>query len=167
MRITLGLDSTSLTRRHPRLAVLASLFMAFGAPMGLYVAALALFPLNTPERLNAMAQQWLGYDLAGSPYRNLVYGAFLFLVAFVAVNFTAIFGGVSTWVERRIAGRMQSRIGPNRTSAAMYRPIGAPNAMNKLASTASLGWRRVSDVESSPRVILTGQPPGQRRRAMR
>lgn len=120
MRITLGLDSTSLTRRYPRLAVLVSLFMAFGAPMGLYIAALALFPLNTPERLDAMARQWLGFDLATSPYRNLVYAGFLFLVAFVAVNFTAIFGGVSTWVERRIAGRMQSRIGPNRTSAAGF-----------------------------------------------
>jgi NADH-quinone oxidoreductase subunit H len=117
VKITLGLDSTSLTRRYPRLAVLASLFMAFGVPMGLYVAALAVFPLNTPERLNAMAQKWLGYDLASSPYRNVVYALFLLLVAFIAVNFTAVFGGVSTWVERRIAGRMQSRIGPNRTGA--------------------------------------------------
>jgi len=120
VRITLGLDSTSLTRRYPKLAVLASLFMAFAAPMGLYVAALAIFPLNTPERINAMSQQWLGYDLAGSPYRNLVYALFLMLVAFIAVNFTAVFGGVSTWVERRVAGRMQSRIGPNRTGAAGF-----------------------------------------------
>jgi NADH-quinone oxidoreductase subunit H len=120
VRITLGLDSTSLTRRYPKLAVLASLFMAFGAPLGLYIAALAIFPMNTPERLNAMAQQWFGFDLAGSPYRNLVYALFLMLVAFIAVNFTAVFGGVSTWVERRIAGRMQSRIGPNRTSAAGF-----------------------------------------------
>jgi NADH-quinone oxidoreductase subunit H len=120
VRITLGLDSTSLTRRYPKLAVLASLFMAFGAPMGLYIAALVIFPLNTPERINAMSQQWLGYDLAGSPYRNLVYALFLLLVAFIAVNFTAVFGGVSTWVERRVAGRMQSRIGPNRTGAAGF-----------------------------------------------
>jgi len=120
VRITLGLDSTSLTRRYPRLAVLASLFMAFGAPMGLYIAALAIFPLNTPERIDAMSQRWLGYDLAGSPYRDLVYVVFLLLVAFIAVNFAAVFGGVSTWVERRIAGRMQSRIGPNRTGAAGF-----------------------------------------------
>ena len=71
MKITLGLDSTSLTRRYPRLAILVTLFMAFGVPLGLYVAALAIFPLNTPERLNAMAQQWFGFDLAGSPYRNV------------------------------------------------------------------------------------------------
>jgi len=120
VKITLGLDSTSLTRRYPRLAILVTLFMAFGVPLGLYVAALAIFPLNTPERLNAMAQQWFGFDLAGSPYRNLIYIAFLLLVAFIAVNYTAVFGGVSTWVERRVAGRMQSRIGPNRTGAAGF-----------------------------------------------
>jgi len=79
VKITLGLDSTSLTRRYPRLAVLASLLMALGVPLSLYVAALVLFPLNSAERLDAMAKQWLGFDLAGSPYRNLIYAAFLLL----------------------------------------------------------------------------------------
>jgi NADH-quinone oxidoreductase subunit H len=120
VRITLGLDSTSLTRRYPKLAILATLFLAFGVPAGLYLAALAIFPLNTPERIDAMAQEWLGYDLATSPYRYLVYTAFLLLVAFIAVNYAAVFGGVSTWVERRVAGRMQSRIGPNRPGAAGF-----------------------------------------------
>jgi len=120
VKITLGLDSTSLTRRYPRLAILLTLFMAFGVPLGLYVAALAVFPLNRPELLNAMAREWLGWDLAISPYRNLVYTGFLLLVAFIAVNYTAVFGGVSTWVERRVAGRMQSRIGPNRTGSAGF-----------------------------------------------
>jgi NADH-quinone oxidoreductase subunit H len=120
VKITLALDSTSLTRRYPRLAILVTLFMAFGVPLGLYVAALAVFPLNRPEILNALAKEWIGWDLATSPYRNLVYTGFLLLVAFIAVNYTAVFGGVSTWVERRVAGRMQSRIGPNRTGAAGF-----------------------------------------------
>ncbi len=120
MKITLGLDSTSLTRRYPRLAILATLFMAFALPLGLYLAALAIFPFNTPERIDAMAREWFGYDLAGSPYRYLVYTGFLLLVAFIAVNYAAVFGGASTWVERRVAGRMQSRIGPNRTGAAGF-----------------------------------------------
>src|ERR671934_90055 len=38
----------------------------------------------------------------------------LALIAFVFVNFGAIFSGVISWYERRVAGRMQSRIGPNR-----------------------------------------------------
>jgi NADH-quinone oxidoreductase subunit H len=120
VKISLALDSTSLTRRYPRLAVLVTLFMAFGLPLGLYVAALAVFPFNRPELLNAAAKEWLGWELAASPYRNLVYTGFLLLVAFIAVNYTAVFGGVSTWVERRVAGRMQSRIGPNRTGAAGF-----------------------------------------------
>jgi NADH-quinone oxidoreductase subunit H len=120
VKITLGLDSTSLTRRHPRLAILATLFMAFGAPAGLYLAALLIFPVNKPEVLDALAQQYLKWDLAHSPYRHMVYTGMLLLVAFIAVNYAAVFGGASTWVERRVAGRMQSRIGPNRTSAAGF-----------------------------------------------
>jgi hypothetical protein len=44
VKITLGLDSTSLTRRYPRLAILVTLFMAFGLPLGLYVAASGHLP---------------------------------------------------------------------------------------------------------------------------
>jgi NADH-quinone oxidoreductase subunit H len=120
VKITLGLDSTSLTRRYPRLALLATLFMAFALPLGLYVAALLLFPFNTPDRLAALAREWLDYDLTTSPYRYVVYALFLLVVAGVAVTYAAVFGGVSTWVERRVAGRMQSRIGPNRTSVAGF-----------------------------------------------
>jgi NADH-quinone oxidoreductase subunit H len=120
VKITLGLDSTSLTRRYPKLALLATLLMAFGLPLGLYVAALALFPINTPAKLDALAREWFGFQLAGSPYRSIVYAIFLLAVAGVAVTYAAVFGGVSTWVERRVAGRMQSRIGPNRTSVAGF-----------------------------------------------
>ena len=131
MRITLGLDSTSLTRRYPRLAILATLLMAFALPAALYIAALAVFPLNTPERINATVDAsvaWLGgrfgahwqVQLADSPYRYLVYTVFLLLVAGIAVTYAAVFGGASTWVERRVAGRMQSRIGPNRPGAAGF-----------------------------------------------
>ena len=122
MKITLGLDSTSLTRRYPRLAILATLVH------GLRRAARActsrrwpIFPLNTPERLDAMARSSGSVSTwPASPYRYIVYTLFLLLVAFIAVNYTAVFGGVSTWVERRVAGRMQSRIGPNRTGAAGF-----------------------------------------------
>jgi len=120
VKITLGLDSTSLTKRYPRVAILITLFMAFGAPAGLYIAAMLIFPMNKPEILDALAKEYLKWDLAASPFRHLVYAAMLLLVAFIAVNYTAVFGGVSTWVERRVAGRMQSRIGPNRTGAAGF-----------------------------------------------
>lgn len=38
----------------------------------------------------------------------------MIVVAGVAVAFMATFAGVTSWIERRIAGRMMSRIGPNR-----------------------------------------------------
>ena len=36
------------------------------------------------------------------------------------VNFAAIFSGVISWYERRVAGRIQSRIGPNRAGFAGF-----------------------------------------------
>ena len=58
MKITLGLDSTSLTRRYPRLAVLASLFMALGVPMGLLIGALlAGLTESVPEAQVALCRE--------------------------------------------------------------------------------------------------------------
>jgi len=37
-----------------------------------------------------------------------------FFAALVLLGWVALFAGITSWVERRIAGRMQSRIGPNR-----------------------------------------------------
>ncbi|MCC7541593.1 MAG: NADH-quinone oxidoreductase subunit NuoH [Deltaproteobacteria bacterium] len=54
-----------------------------------------------------------GFGLA--PPSDLVAVAVLLLIAFVVVMiFMAPTAGITTWVERRVAGRMQSRIGPNR-----------------------------------------------------
>jgi NADH-quinone oxidoreductase subunit H len=47
-------------------------------------------------------------------FRQAVYAAFIFIAVFAVVNFAAIFAGIISWAERRIAGRMMSRIGPNR-----------------------------------------------------
>ncbi len=38
----------------------------------------------------------------------------IFLICFVLVNFIAVYAGVSTLVERKIAGHMQARVGPYR-----------------------------------------------------
>ena len=45
---------------------------------------------------------WLAYILAG------------FLIVFTVVNLVVIVTTVGTWVERRVIGRFQSRLGPNR-----------------------------------------------------
>jgi NADH-quinone oxidoreductase subunit H len=48
------------------------------------------------------------------PHTWVVYLAFILLVAVVLVGFVALFAGPVTWIERRVAGRIMSRVGPNR-----------------------------------------------------
>jgi NADH-quinone oxidoreductase subunit H len=47
-------------------------------------------------------------------YRPYLAAAVIFVCAFVLVIFAAVYSGVLIFAERRIAGRMMSRIGPNR-----------------------------------------------------
>ena len=53
-------------------------------------------------------------DPAAWPFTQLVYLLFMVAVGGALVTFAAIFSGVLSWYERRVAARMQSRIGPNR-----------------------------------------------------
>jgi len=51
---------------------------------------------------------------AGVP-RELVYAVAMVLAAFVVLSvFVAPLAGVTSWLERRVWARMQSRVGPNR-----------------------------------------------------
>jgi NADH-quinone oxidoreductase subunit H len=59
-----------------------------------------------------------GLDPATWPYTQLVYLLSMFVMGGALMSFAAVFGGMTTWWERRVAGRMQSRIGPNRVGPA-------------------------------------------------
>jgi NADH-quinone oxidoreductase subunit H len=61
-----------------------------------------------------LVQSLLGMEPATWPYTWVVYGAVMLAVAALAMVFVALFAGPVTVVERRVAGRMMSRIGPNR-----------------------------------------------------
>src|SRR5256885_15509973 len=55
-----------------------------------------------------------GHDPGTWPWTQFVYLAGMGAAAFLVVNFAAITAGIFSWAERRVAARMQSRVGPNR-----------------------------------------------------
>jgi len=63
--------------------------------------------------IDSLIRGW-GFDPAHWPFTELVYLAFMGVFAFAVINFAAITAGIFSWAERRVAARMQSRVGPNR-----------------------------------------------------
>jgi len=63
--------------------------------------------------IDSLIRGW-GQDPATWPWAQFVYLAFMGLFAFIVINFAAITAGIFSWAERRVAARMQSRVGPNR-----------------------------------------------------
>src|SRR5438445_651987 len=63
--------------------------------------------------IDSLIRGW-GQDPASWPWTQLVYLAFMGLFAFIVINFAAITAGIFSWAERRVAARMQSRVGPSR-----------------------------------------------------
>jgi NADH-quinone oxidoreductase subunit H len=65
------------------------------------------------EWIDSLIRGW-GHDPATWPWTQFLYLAFMGLFAFIVINFAAISAGIFSWAERRVAARMQSRVGPNR-----------------------------------------------------
>jgi NADH-quinone oxidoreductase subunit H len=102
----------------PKALVVVTLALAFGLPALLFGAILFLSPLVKPATLDAAITAWFGVaDPEHWAWRDAFFAGALLVLALVFVNFGAIFSGVISWYERRVAGRIQSRIGPNRAGA--------------------------------------------------
>lgn len=63
---------------------------------------------------NLVIQKLFGVDPSTWAFTQLVYVAFMFAAAGLAFLFLLHFAGLFIFFERRIAARMQSRVGPNR-----------------------------------------------------
>jgi NADH-quinone oxidoreductase subunit H len=68
--------------------------------------------------LDSLISEHLGRDPASWPLTEGVYIVAMMVLGMALTTFGAIFAGMVSWWERRVAGRMQSRIGPNRTGPA-------------------------------------------------
>jgi NADH-quinone oxidoreductase subunit H len=64
--------------------------------------------------LDAFIRDRLGHDPSTWPFTQGVYLGAMLLLGIALVTFGAIFAGLVSWWERRVAARMQSRVGPNR-----------------------------------------------------
>jgi len=98
----------------PRIAVAITLAAMFGIPVGLLGAVLLATTLAQPAPIDVALRAWLGISAPASWAHDLACAAALLAVGLLMMTYAALFAGVVSWAERRIAGRMQNRIGPNR-----------------------------------------------------
>ncbi len=64
--------------------------------------------------LDNLIRNYAHVDPAQWPWTQFVYMAAMGAISFLVINFAAITAGIFSWAERRVAARIQSRVGPNR-----------------------------------------------------
>ena len=99
--------------------------------------------------LDNLIRSW-GYDPASWPWTQFVYLFFMGLFSFLVINFAAISGGIFSWAERRVAARMQSRVGPNR--------VGPAGFLQWIADAVKLLFKEDLIPEEADKVLFRAAP---------
>jgi len=92
----------------------------------------------------------LGHDPQTWPLTQGLYLVGMLLIGILLTTFGAIFAGMVSWWERRIAGRMQSRIGPNR--------VGPQGVLQFLADALKLIVKEDLIPADSDRILFRAAP---------
>jgi NADH-quinone oxidoreductase subunit H len=100
-----------------RIIVGASVAAAIGIPVLLAGLLAFVIPFFHQPIFDAFIREKLGRDPATWGGTQWLYALALMVAGVVMFTFAAIAGGIFSWYERRVAGRIQSRIGPNRVGA--------------------------------------------------
>src|SRR5579883_2275974 len=93
---------------------------------------------------------------AGVPVWAVYLGAMLVFGGVVVFGFVLPIAGITTWVERRIMGRMQSRIGPNRTGPIGFLQWLADGIKNLLKEDIVPAAADAPLFKLAPYVVMTG-----------
>ncbi len=109
----MAVNYSPLPKTTPRAVVAVTLAVALGLPAALLGLILLLAPSLQPAVVGGAMARWSGSE-GGGWGRSIVQVVALLVLALLLVTYGAAFSGVISWYERRIAGRIQSRIGPNR-----------------------------------------------------
>src|SRR5438874_7819253 len=97
-----------------------------------------------------------GFVPGGLPLWVAYLGAMLVFGGIVVFVFILPIAGITTWVERRVAGRIQSRIGPNRTGPAGFLQWLADGIKSLLKEDIVPDAADAALFKLAPYVVMTG-----------
>jgi len=100
-----------------RLLVVSSLAAVVAIPVALFGLLVLYLPFIQQPVFFAFVRETLHREPMIWAGTQWAYAAALLVAGILLFTFASVSGGIFSWYERRVAGRIQSRIGPNRVGA--------------------------------------------------
>jgi len=100
-----------------RILFFSSLAAVFVIPVALFGLLVVYLPFIQKDVFFTFVRETLHRDPDSWAGTQWLYGAALLVAGLLLFTFASVSGGIFSWYERRVAGRIQSRIGPNRVGA--------------------------------------------------